>query len=717
MMKDLTPLLRPSSVAVLGASARAESLGNRVMKNLVRSGFRGDIFPVHPQAAEVEGLACFRDLRSLPKVPDCIAVALSADKVLDALEEAAACGVRAAVVFASGFAETGAEGAERQARLAALCDRTGLLVCGPNCLGLNNVHEGMALYSAPLSQPQRTGGIAVASHSGSACVALASTGRLGLSHVISVGNATVLDVDDYLHFFADDPGTRVAALFMESVRHPARFAAAAQRMRAAGKPVVVLKVGRSSAGAAASAAHTGSLAGSHAASIDFFRRAGVVLVEDMDTLIETCALMAQTTKRPTGEGVAVINISGGEVALTCDLGQETGLTFPPLEATTLAGLRACLPSYATPGNPLDATGTAIGDPGMYASAMRVLLEDRGVAMLAVSQDCPPGLSPQAAENYAALARAAAEVALASHKPIVFYSNVAGGLHPTTIAPLAGSDVAALQGARAALVAIRHFVEWHAHGPEAAVDAAPFAPDPAWVQRFASGRALSEYEAKRFLADHGIRITREGRASDAQGAVREARAIGFPVAMKIDSADIAHKTEAGGVRLGLRSDAEVQAAFDDMMATVRQRMPQARLDGVLVQEMVTGGVEMIAGLSHQAPFGHAVLVGSGGVLVELVRDSSLMLLPIGAAQAHELVGRTRAAQLLDGFRGGPPADRAAFEDLVVRLSALAEAYGEHIEAVDLNPVAVLSAGAGACVLDALIALRPSPIPAQPQGDKP
>ncbi|WP_256856551.1 acetate--CoA ligase family protein [Variovorax sp. KK3] len=706
-MPDLAPLLRPASVAVLGASTRPEALGHRVMKNLIAVGYPGRIFPVHPSAVEVEGLGCFRDLRSLPEVPDCVAVALAADRVVEALDEAARCGIRAAVVFASGFAETGAEGGALQAQLAELCERTGLIVCGPNCLGLSNVHGRMALYSAPLPVPQQAGAVAVASHSGSACVALSSTGRLGLSHVVSVGNGAMLDVDDYLGFFAADPATRVAALFMESVRHPARFVEAARRMREAGKPVVVLKVGRSAAGAAASAAHTGSLAGSHAAAADFFHRAGVVLVDDMDELIETCALMAQDNPAPSGEGIAVINISGGEVALTCDLAQEAGVEFAALGAPTLDALRRCLPSYATPGNPLDATGTAVSDPAMYAGAIRILLADPKVATLAVSQDCPPGLSPQAAKNYGALADAAAQVSREVDKPIVFYSNIGGGLHPATIAPLAGTQVAALQGARASLKAIAHFLAWHAWQADAEAEsasAAPAAADPAWTSRFASGQPLSEYEAKRFLSEHGIRVTRESRAADAAQAAQAAMAIGFPVAMKVDSADIAHKTEAGGVRLHLTNEADVRAAFEEMMVTVRQRVPDARIDGVVVQEMVSSGIEMIAGLSRQAPFGHALIAGSGGVMVELLRDSSLALLPVDTARAHALVEQTRAARLLDGFRGAPPADRAAFEQVLVQLARIGELYGEHIEAIDLNPVAVLPSGAGACALDAWIALR-------------
>lgn len=704
-LRDLTPLMRPASVAVLGASPRPDSFGNSVVKNLLAAGYAGRIYPIHPSASTVEGLRCFSDLQDLPEAPDCAVVALPADKVLPALAHAVSRGLRAAVIFASGFAELGETGRALQAELAALCAETGLLVCGPNCLGLANLHDGISLYSAPLPEPLRVGGVAIASHSGSGCIALGGVGRFGLSHLVSVGNAAVLDVDDYLGFFASDPNTQVAALFMESVRHPQRFKHAAARMRAAGKPVVVLKVGRSTEGAAATAAHTGSLAGSHAAAVDFFRQAGVVLVEDMDEMVETCTLMVASAKQPLGDGLAVINVSGGEVALTCDLAQAVGLRFPSLAPATLDALRACLPAFATPSNPLDATGAAVFDMTMYARAIDALLADPSVAMLAVSQDCPVGLGAAGAENYRAIAAATAAAAARTDKPIVFYSNVGGGLHPRAIEPLAGSGVAALQGARAALVAVRHFIDWHLWQPPVAHDdAAVIEADPAWVDRLGSGKALSEHEAKRFLEAHGIRTTREARAKNAEQAADAAEAIGFPVVMKIDSTDIPHKTEAGGVRLALRTRAEVDAAFGDMLATVRKRMPAARIEGVLIQEMVLGGIEMIAGLSRQAPFGHAVVAGSGGVWVELVRDSSLALAPVDARRATALVGSTRAARLLDGFRGAAPADRAAFEALIVRLSQIGRAYAEYIEAIDLNPVAVLALGEGVCVLDALVELR-------------
>lgn len=700
--RDLAPLMRPASVAILGASPRPDSFGNSVVRNLRDAGFLGRVYPIHPSAPEVEGLPCFADLESLPEAPDCIVVALPAEKVLAALAGAAECGVRAAVLFASGFAELGDAGAQLQAQLSLLCERTGLLLCGPNCLGLANLNEGISLYSAPLPEPLRKGGVAVASHSGSGCIAIAGAGRLGLSYLVSVGNAAALDVDDYLHFFADDPKTKMAALFMESVRHPQQFLQAASRMRAAGKPIVVLKVGRSLDGAAATAAHTGSLAGSHAVAMDFFSSAGVVLVNDLDELVETCVLLEQVSRRPLGHGVAVTNISGGEVALTCDLAMESGIHFPKLQPRTLDDLRSCLPTFATPSNPLDATGAATFDMVMYARAMTALLADPGISLLAVSQDCPVGLGPKASENYRAIAQTVADVAARTDKPVVFYSNVGGGLHPRTVEPLAGSGVAALQGARAALLAIRHFLAWHLSPPLPFV--APIAaidPQPEWNDRLGNGRPFSEHEAKKFLEAHGIRITREARSATVEMACICSAEIGFPVAMKIDSPDIAHKTEAGGVRLGLRSESEVRDAFAEMLSTVRKRVPHARIDGVLIQEMVTGGIEMIAGLSRQAPFGHVVVAGSGGVMVELVRDSSLAIVPVDGPRAHTLVENTRAARLLDGFRGAAPSDRAAFEALIVRLSQIGVAYACFIESIDLNPVAVLPKGEGICVLDALI----------------
>ena len=702
----LRSLFQPTAVAVLGASPRPDAMGTYVTRNLREAGYSGEIYPIHPTAKDVEGLRCYPDIASLPRVPDCAVVALSADKVVGALRDAAARGVKSAVVFASGFAELGEEGAALQRQFVELHAETGLLVCGPNCLGLIDVHSGTALYSAPPPDPLPRGGVAVVSHSGSACIALGGTGRLGLSHMVSVGNGAVLDVHDYLAYFASDEKVTVAAVFMETVRNPSAFAQAASLMRKAGKPVVLLRVGRSQKGAAATAAHTGSLAGSDDAYLDFFRSLGVVVTGDMDELIETCVLFQHARKPPEGDGVAVLNVSGGEIALTCDLGETAGLRFAKLEAVTMQRLRDELPSFATASNPLDVTGSAVSDTGLYRRCVDILARDPDVAILAVSQDCPPGIGQRAAANYRKIAAATADASEAIAKPVLFYSNVGGGLHDDVVAPLRKAGVAALQGARPSLHAVSHWLRWHRWKQERAPNPSLLPTQPAWRDRLAGGQPLSESEAKQFLADHGITVTRERVCKSSKDAVRAAEEIGYPVAMKVDSPDIAHKTEAGGVELNLVSSVEVQVAFERIHANVRSHLPAARINGITVQEMVPGGVEMIAGTSHRAPFGPALVVGAGGVWVELVRDSALALAPVGPVRARELLRSTRVSALLDGFRGAKASDTEAFEALMVRLSEIATGYADLIEAIEINPVTVLAAGQGIRVLDALIELRPS-----------
>jgi len=706
----LVPLMQPRSLAILGASPRSGAIGNTAVRNIVEYGFAGPVFPIHPTAAEVCGLRCYPDIASLPETPDCVLVAISADKAIPALEEATSHGVKAAVIFASGFSEMGPEGRARQSELEQLARRTGLRVCGPNCLGLANIGARISLYSAALPDSLRAGGVAVLSHSGSGCIVLSSLGRFGFSYLVSAGNCAVLDIADYLDFLADDPDTRVAALFMETVREPQKFAAAASRMRESGKPVVALKVGRSEKGAAAAAAHTGSLAGTQAIYDDFFRRNGVISVGDLDELVESLALMLAIRKHPRGHGLGVINVSGGEIALTCDLAQRIGVSLPELTPASRDRIQAVLPSFGRASNPVDVTGAGVFDMAIYQAAIESLAADPAVAMVAVSQDCPLHLGAHQAETYRRIAATAAQTAAKLDKPLVFYSNVAAGIHPRVAAPLEEAGVPALQGARASLLAMRRLCDYSAHlrgGLDKASSGEARLPpeqDRLWRARLASGAPLTEREAKVFLASFGIAVTREMSARSAEQAVAAAHSLSFPVALKIESPDLPHKSDVGGVRLNLKSAEEVVAAFDEVMATVRQRAPQARLDGVLVQEMASGGVEAIAGLSRHEPFGIAVVVGSGGVLVELVKDSALGLVPVGMQHATAMIDATRLGRLLGGYRGARPGDAAALAELLVKLSQIAVLYGDVIEALDLNPVHVRPQGDGICVVDALLIPR-------------
>ncbi len=705
--RSLEPLLRPRSIAVLGASPRPNTLGNNAVANLVRFGFEGGIYPVHPTAAEVAGLKAYANLASLPEAPDCAVVALSADKVLPTLEEAAARGVRAAVVFASGFAETGAEGRKLQAELQALCERTGLVICGPNCLGLVNVTHRTSLYSSSVPESVWAGGLAVVSHSGSGCIAISTLARFGLSHLVSAGNAAVVDMAEYLEYLAGEPSTRVVALFMETMRDPARFAAGMRAMHRAGKPVVALKVGKSTRGAAASAAHTGSLAGSAEAYAAFYRDNGVIAVDDLDEMSESLALMLSMKRRPAvhaGAGVGIISVSGGETAMLCDIADRLGVRMPELSADAGTRLRAVLPGFGTASNPLDATGNAVYDTTIYEACMEALASDPNVALVAAAQDCSPGLSKLGSGNYRRIAEAVVNVSRRIDKPVAFFNIASGGLHPHVVEPLNTEGVPAMQGARASLLAFQRAFQHAAY--LASWESLPATPattlaQPAWIERLAAGTPFTEREAKSFLAAHGLPVTREKLATNEEEALAAARELGYPVVLKIESPDISHKTEVGGVRVDIADADALRAAYAGMLASVRGHAPKARIAGVLVQEMVVGGVEMIAGLSRQEPFGMGVVTGTGGVLVELVKDAALALCPIDTAQARTLVDATRAGKLLAGFRGAPAADAEAFCELLARLSAIGAAYADVLEAVDLNPVAVLPAGRGVRVLDALI----------------
>jgi acyl-CoA synthetase (NDP forming) len=689
--------MNPRSVAVVGATERADASSSYVMKNLIAKGFAGSIYPVHPKAGTVFGHRAYPSLDALPEPADVAAIGIAADRAVAALDEAGRAGTKAAVVLASGFAETGPEGGALQARLVEVAHRHGMAVCGPNCLGLLNLATGAALYSSSLSSTLRTGSLAILSHSGASAIALANSGRLGLSHIVSAGNGAVTDIPDYLAFLASDPGTRAIGLVLEAIRDPAAFADAMRLLHAAGKPVFALRAGRSATGARATAAHTGALAGAGEAYAAFFRRCGVAEVADMDGFVQMGVLATTLRARPRLAGVAVVGVSGGGVAHVADIADEAGLALPAFAPGTVAALRDLLPPFASPQNPLDTTGIAFADGGIYRRALEIAAADPDIGLVVAAQDAPAGLDDACAAEYHGIALAWADFAREGGTPTIFMSNLAAGHHPSVDALTHGLPV--LAGTRAALSAVKALMA----PPPRAVDAMGKAPrDDDWTARLRSGVSLTEREAKALLAGFGLPVTQEALAASGDEAAEIAAHIGFPVAMKIESPDIAHKTEAGGVRLGIGTTAEAQAAFAAILANAATYDPRARLSGVLVQEMVPQGVEAVVGLVRHEPFGLGIVVGVGGVLVELVKDAAFDLLPLDRAGAEALIARTRLDALLKGYRGAAPADRGALVDVLLSLSDFAAAHGEHIEAVDLNPVVVLPTGAR--VVDALVLAR-------------
>ncbi|HDQ72780.1 MAG TPA: CoA-binding protein [Chloroflexi bacterium] len=713
--RDLSPLLNPRAIAVVGASERPGSAGQLVLGNLKHLGYPGPVYAVHPRHEQVLGFPCYPDMASLPGPVDVAAVLLRAEKVLPALREAVEAGVRAAWVLASGFAEADEAGERRQAELARFAEQTGLLVCGPNCIGVANLLDRAAAYSVALSPATRAGTVSAVMQSGAVCLGIANAARFGFRYLISSGNEAVLDSADYIGYLAQDPHTHVIVAFLEGIRSPQKFVAAAWAAAEAGKPIIAVKVGRSEVARRTVQAHTGSLAGSDAVVDAVFRRLGVVRLDTLDELVET-AVLFDACSLPAGDGVGLLSLSGGQIGLIADLAQELDLDFPHLSEHSKQALSEILPPYSPIANPLDAWGS--GDlEESYPACVEVVARDENIDLLAVSRDTPTGVAEREVEQSLAVARAAVDAARQTGKPVAVFSNVSAGFQPDVQALLDAGGVPYLQGTSETLRALQAFVDYAGFRRRMgrARDVGPTSDGPspadldAWRDRLRHVEGtLSEVEGRRLLAAYGIPGPREAVAPSAEAAVAAADGIGYPVVLKILSPDIQHKTEIGGVRVGLGDAGAVRCAFQQVTAAAREHHPTARIEGVLVQEMVSGddAVEVILGIMRDPSFGPVVLFGSGGILVELVQDSNLRLPPLSRREARAMIEETRGAWLLQGFRGRPPADVDALLDSLVRLSQLAADLGDLVAALDINPLMVLPAGQGVRAVDVLLEVAPA-----------
>ena len=703
--RDLSPLLNPKTVAVVGASQRRGSAGRLVLENLRNLGYRGTVYAVHPKHKEVLGFPCYPDLKSLPGPVDSVAVLLGAEKALPILETAVEMGTRAAWVFASGFAEAGPEGEARQAELAQFAEETGLMVCGPNCIGVANLVDRVATYSAALGPAMQAGGVSAVVQSGAICLGLANAARFGLRYLISSGNEAVLDSADYIGYLANDPHTRVIIAFLEGIRNPQKFVDAAQAAAEVGKPILLVKAGRSEVARRAVQAHTGSLVGSDAVIDAVFRRLGVIRLDSLDELVETAELFL-TCPLPAGEGVGLLSLSGGQIGLVADLAQDLGLEFPAFSEEAQQALAQILPPYSPIANPLDAWGS--GDlESIYPSCVEVVSREEDIHLLAVSRDTPPRVASREVEQSLLVAQAAVRSARETGKPVLLFSNLSAGFRQEVKQVLDEGGVPYLQGTRETLRAIQAFVSYAGFRRcmgESKTRGCPSPTDlPDWRKKLQRVRGvLSEMEGRRLLAAYGIPGPREAVATTAAEAVEAARRIGFPVVLKILSPDIQHKTEMGGVRVGLKDETAVVTAFHEVMEAARRHHPRARLEGALVQEMIPrDAVEVILGVLQDPDFGPVVVFGSGGILVELLEDFSLRLPPLSREQVLEMIHETRGVRLLQGFRGRSPADMDALADALVRLSQLAADLGDLIAALDINPLMVLPGEQGVRAADVLV----------------
>jgi acetate---CoA ligase (ADP-forming) len=632
--------------------------------------------------------------------------------VVETLEQAAGIGAKAAWVLAAGFAEAGPEGEALQRDLAATAARHGLLVCGPNCVGMFNLHARSATYSVALPAAIPRGRVGGVFQSGAVCMGIANSNRgLGFSTIISSGNEALLDSADYIAHLARDPETSVILAFLEGIRQPAKFLAAARLAREAGKPVLVVKVGRSAIAQRAALAHTGALAGSNAVHEAVFAAHGIVRLDSLDELLEAAELFLKASL-PAGPGIGMLTLSGGQIGLIGDEVQATKLECPELSEPIRARLSQVLPPYSAIANPLDAWGAGNFEQ-TYPACTAIVADEPAVDLIAVSRDSPPGIAAREVWQSSVIVDAAAEVSRRTGKPVVVFSNIANGCDPDVQRRAAAAGLPLLQGTRASVRALDAFVRYAAwrRSPPASRAASPIdAVALADLRRDLARQpsALTEHAAKMVLAAYGIPVTREALAASGEQAVERAEAIGYPVALKVQSPDVPHKTEAGAIALGVGDAEGVRRAFDRLIDNVSRYDPRARIDGVLVQEMVAGPVaEVIVGSLVDAEFGPVVVFGLGGIFAEVFQDSALRLAPVDRQAALDLVAGIRAAPLLRGFRGRPAGDVEAVADVIVRLSHLAADLQDEVSAVDINPLMVLPAGRGVRAADALVVRRTQP----------
>ena len=695
-------LLNPRSIAIVGASDRIGP-GFNAWNALQHVGYAGRVYLVNPNRPELRGQKTYASLRDIDGEVDAAFIAVKAESVLEVATQAVDKRAGALAILSSGFGDAGEAGLELQRELADLAGKHDLAVCGPNCLGLLNFAGSSALFGTSLPDSVKRGGIAAVLQSGSIGIALLNSGRgLGLSHLVTSGNEAVTATADYLEAFIDDPAVSTVIVFAEQIRKPRKFIAMAERAAEKGKPVIVLKSGRSERGRAAVMAHTGAVAGSVEACDAALRAAGVLQVFTLDELIETAALVSQIRARPTARKIAALSLSGGEIALAVDAAEENGVAFAALGEAE-PRIKKLLPEFAHLSNPLDLTWAGLYDPGVAEGCARALADLPEVGTVALLQDAPTGLGAQQAARYSGLLQAVARGVHAAGKPLVAVSNLSDEPHSELARVARAAGVPYLRGTREGLFAISRYAQWASHTARkvsASASAAEKQSAQKRRQALEPGRLPAEHEARAVLASYGIAGPQEQFVRTAGEAGEAARTIGFPVVLKCLVADMVHKSDAGLVKLRLFSEQAVGEAAEVMLSRSTQLEPN-RVLGFLVQKMISPVAEILVGARVDPDFGPLIVVGAGGVNVELYKDVSVNVAPLGEEEALAALGSTKVSRVLDGWRGAPPGDAKAAARGISALSRFIADFADEVQEVEINPFAVLEDGKGCLALDCVI----------------
>ncbi|GGF43895.1 acetyl-CoA synthetase [Aliidongia dinghuensis] len=694
-------LLRPRSVAILGVSATPTALGSAVLRNLDRAGYAGEIHLINPKYTELYGRPCLRSVDDLPDGVDCVVLAIPRAAVLEVLAACGRKGIGGAIVFSAGFAEAGESGRADQARIAEIARTHGMAVEGPNCLGMVNYVDGAPLtfVDIPQHRPSDGAGIAILSQSGAMAAVLTVGLRhrgLNLAYSVSTGNEAASGIEDYLEELLDDPQVPVIAMIVEQFREPGRFLDLAGEARRRGKRLVLLHPGRSSAARASAATHTGAMVGDYQVMRTKVGHAGVVVVDRLEMLLDVAEIMARCPTLPQG-GAAVMTESGAFKAVTLDLSEEVGLDLPPIGAETAALLRAALPDFIPPTNPLDLTAQALVDPDLYNRTLPALLGDAayGAVLMGIILSDPETCALKFPAILSAIQR------LRPEKPLIFAGLDEGAEVPSAyVDELRALGVPFFPTAERALAAIACLARAclaRAGQAERAVPVEPVVP------LVLSPGVIPEYRAKAILQTLGIPVPEGALAGTLAEAQAIAERVGYPVALKAQSQALSHKSDVGGVVLGLATAVALAEGWDRLHRAIGAARPGLALDGVLVEAMGRKGTELIVGARNDPDWGPVLLVGLGGVLAEALGDVRLLPPDLSHEAIVQELHRLKAGALLRGFRGSPPLDVDAAARIAARLGAFMLANPAVAE-VDINPVVLLPAGEGALALDALISVE-------------
>ena len=706
MRTDLERFFSPNAIAIVGASQDFATISGQPLAHLKSHGYKGNLYPVNPRYSEVAGYKCYSALVDVPETPELVLILVNAARVAEILESCGQKGVPYVIIFSSGFSEVGGGGVELQRELMAIAEKYDIGVVGPNCQGMIGIPDKVyAGFGSVFGFDYDPGAVSMVSQSGGFGFTVlnlcAKDGGLPFRQVVTTGNEIGISTLDFIEYFIRDPETDTIVAYVEGLKDAARLVDVGEQALNAGKPILMWKVGNTEQGQRAAASHTANLGGAMALYRAAFRQKGIIQVDDIQDVIDYGRAF-RCGKLPQGNRLAIITISGGAGILMTDEIIAGGMRLAQLSDATVTKLRAFVPSFAALGNPVDVTAAIFNDTTLVNRTMQAIVEDPGVDIIAIVNVSLQG------ELAAKVAREVAAVASTTEKPVFgcwsardvtaqdAFAVLDEARHPHYKSPVrCGKAMAALcwyaeakrrnERQRAELPLVLHRSQAHETLQGKTAD-------------------IAEYEAKRVLAEYGIPVTKEALASTLEDALSAAKRIGYPVAMKIQSPDISHKTEAKAVRLSIQDERELEAAYRDVLANAKAYKADARIEGVLIQEMVKGGTEAILGVTNDPLFGPAVMFGLGGIFAEVLKDVAFRLAPVTHSMAREMIAEIKGYPLLAGARGKAPADTEALADAIVKLSALAIDLKDDLAELDVNPLFVMDQGQGVVAADALIKPR-------------